>query len=64
MLLIFRHLLYNMLMTKEDRKFVKKTVKVIVDNYGETLKKLAKCQAAFFRLGAGYFSGGLQGARF
>ncbi len=43
MLLIFRHLLYNMLMTKEDRKFVKKTVKVIVDNYGETLKKLAKC---------------------
>lgn len=29
-------------LSKKDRKFVNKAVRVIVDNYGEVLKKLAK----------------------
>lgn len=36
-------MLYNKNMTKKEQKLAERAAKVIVKNYGETLKKLAKC---------------------
>lgn len=36
-------IMYNKTMTKKEKKLAEKATKAIVKNYGETLKKLAKC---------------------